>query len=377
MPLGALRPRDAANTAYIDVRLVAVSGTPFSAVARLPNNRALSDEYTATVSNVTGGGTKTGDVTITTASGKGPYNGRVVAGVVFDGTVQSNIIPGLALTKSSSSGVANGWATTFKVGIWTGVNLAGNPTGVQLDWSTGIDTPGAISVPAGDPHLIARIRFRNTDTDAQVGCRMLVLPRVIPVSTAGPDGFTEIYPVNLTPAERNVGGRVEPLKFRFSALATVPTPDTITVEYSEDGGATWDVFDVRDTTNPGLGTIPSTGLNRDGTTLYQIVEASLKISDLMFIIDAGADNTSTENVLIYDPRYVEVAADVAGSPGTWSDVEGYLTQSGEAAGVINSGQDGIGWVRYDTDSAASNKQSPFPADVFVISGASGESNWTG
>lgn len=377
MPLGALRPKDAANVSFIDVRLVAVSGTAFTNVARLPNNRALADEYTAVVSGVTGTTTKTGTVTIATASGKGPYNGRVVSGVVFDGTVQNDIVPGLAITKTSSSGVANGNTTTFKVGIWTGVNLAGNPTGVQLDWSDGIDDPGPVSVAAGDPHLIARVRFYNTDTDAQVGCRALVLPRVIPVSTAGPEGFTEIYPVNLTPAERNIGGRVEPLKFRFSALNTAANPDTITVEYSADGGSTWDVFDVRDTTNPPLGTIPSTDLNRNGTTLYQIVEASLNISDLMFIIDAGADNTSTENVLIYDPRYVRVAPDVAGSPGTWSDTEAYITQSGEAAGVVNSGQSGYVWVEYDTDSAASNKQSPFPADIFVISGASGETNWTG
>ena len=377
MPLGALRPRDAANTGYIDVRITAVSGTPFTGAARNPNNRAPSDEYTLTVSNVTGAGTKTGDVTVATASGKGPYNGRVVAGVVFDGTVQSNIVPGLDITKSSSTGIANGHATTILVGIWTGVNLAGNPTGSTLDWSTGINNPGIVVGSPGDEHLLARVRYRNTDTDAQVGCKMLVLPRVIPVSTAGPDGFTEIYPVDLVPAERNVGGRVEPIKFRFSALNTTPAPDVITVEYSEDGGTVWDTFDVRDTTNPGLGTIASIDLNRDGTTLYQVVEASLKISNLMFIISAGADNTSRENVLIFDPRYVEVASDVSGSPGTWSDVEAFLTQSGEAEGVINSGQDGIGWVRYTTDSAASNKQSPFPADVFVVSGASGEANWSG
>jgi hypothetical protein len=78
-----------------------------------------------------------------------------------------------------------------------------------------------------------------------------------------------------------------------------------------------------------------------------------------------------------DLANVEIALDVAGTPGTWGTTDLALTQSGEPSGNINPAGAVNVWVRLDTSSLSSNKQNPFPADLFVEYNDTGEADWLG
>jgi hypothetical protein len=371
MSYGSLRPRDATATTFLDLHHSNTVGSPVTGTPTLDGSgREIGDVYSAVVSAVVLGAPNTATVTVTTASAKGPYHNKVFTGVLFDGTTpRLDIIPGVSWVPSSSGSLANGWTAVFYVGIWANLLTAGNPGGTQLSWATGIGTPGVGAVSPGDAGFIAKINITNTGATVLTGCTLALHPRAKLVLKSGARAFTSFQVVNDTPSEHVTATQTVPINFTFANLDTAATPDEIDVKMD---GATFDVVEV-DTGTP----LTSTQLKMDGTTRYQISEAGAYCEGAIFVLASTATNSSEENVLVFNVRHVEIALDVAGTPGTWGTTDLALTQSGEPSGNINPAGACNVWVRLDTSSLSSNKQNPFPADLFVEYNDTGEADWLG
>lgn len=371
MPFGYLRPKDATGATFLDIRYANNTGSFVSATPTLDGSgREISDEYLLTVSAVALGAPNTCTVTVTTASGLGPYDGGVFAGVVCDGaTTRDDIVPGVVLTFSSSGSLANGWNSTVYVGVFSGLITAGNPAGTQISWASGINLPGSGAVSSGDPSFIAKILMTNTGASVLTGCTLRLLPRAKLVKKSGNRAIDWIRVVNTTPTENVSSGQILPINFTFANLDTAATPDEIDVLM--DAVAGFDVVEV-ETGTP----LTSTQLKMDGTE-YQIAESGAYCEGLIFALASTATNASEENVLVFDVRHVEIALDNAGTPGTWGTSDLTLTQSGQPSGNINPAGACAVWVRIDTQALASNKQNPFPGDLAVQYDDTGEADWLG
>lgn len=369
MAYGVLRPKDATGATFLDIRHTNTTGTLISATPTLDGSgREIGDQYTLTASAVVLGSPNTCTITVTTASTLGPYD-AVYTGVVCDGaTTRNDIVPGVVLTFTGSGSLANGWASVVYVGLWAGLITAGNPAGSRLSWATGIGTPGTGSVSPGAESFIAKILMTNTGATVLTGCTMALYPRAKLVQKSGARAFNSVQVVNSSPTEHVSSTQIQPINFTFANLDTAATPDEIDVVM--DGVSAFDVLEVDSGT-----ALTSTQLKMDSATRYQITEAGAYCLGMIFTLATTATNTSAENVLIFNVRHVEIALDVAGSPGTWGTSALTLTQSGEPSGNINPAGAVAVWLRIDTSSLASNKQNPFPGDFFIEYNDTGEADW--
>jgi hypothetical protein len=348
-----------------------VSGTP----TMLADGREIADDYTLTVSAVALGSPNTFTITVTTGLEGNPYNGAVWT-LVEGGSTRDDIIPGVDVTFSTSGSTANGWNSTVSVGIaLRDLVVAGNPAGTQEQWTTAVYNPGSASVTSGDPQFLGKFLAVNTGAETLADCKIIFHPRAKRYVTQTPNLFEYTQTVDDTPAERvSGGGQTLPLKFRAANLDTGTTPDEIDIEYAEDG-STFATFDCQDVDTGDA--ITSVNLARDGTTRYQITESGAKAEGLIFVISAAATNASTENVLIFNKRHVWFALDNAGAPGTWTQDEVVLTQSGESTGIIQPAGSVVVWVKWDVGSLASNAQNPFPGDLSAEYALTGVADWEG
>lgn len=369
---GNLRAKDATGATFLDLRHTNSTGTLIHGTPTLDGSgREIGDQYTLVASAVSLGSPNTATITVTAASGLGPYTGGVFTGVVCDGaTARDDIIPGVSIVFSASGSLANGWTSVVYVGLWAGLISAGNPGGTRISWASGIGSPGAGSVAPGAESFIAKIAMTNVGATVLTGCTMALYPRAKLVQKAGARAFTSIQVVDDTPTEHVSATQTLPINFTFANKDTAATPDEIDVIM--DGVAAFDVLDVDAGT-----TTTSTQLKMDGSTRYQITEAGAYCENVIFVLATTAANTSEENVLVFNVRHVEIALDVAGTPGTWGTTPLTLTQSGEPSGNINPAGAVNVWLRIDTSGLASNKQNPFPGDFFIEYDDTGEADWLG
>lgn len=371
MSYGNLVPYDATGTTRLDIRRVNNTGSFIIAPTLDGSGRELGDEYLLTVSAVVLGSPNTCTITVTTASGTpSPYHGIAFTGVVCDGaTTRDDIVPGVVITPTASGSLANGWNSTVFVGVWSSLVAAGNPSGAYISWATGLGTPGALTGSSGDASFIAKIAMTNVGATVLTGCTLKLLPRAKLILKSGNRAVSFISVVNSTPNEHVVADQTQPINLTFANLDTAATPDEIDVLM--DGVAAFDVFDV-----DADASITSTQLKMDGRA-YQITESGSYLEGLKFGLASTATNASAENVLVFNVRHIQIALDVAGTPGTWGTTDLTLTQSGEPSGNINPAGAVNVWIRIDTNALASNKQNPFPADISASYDDTGEADWLG
>jgi hypothetical protein len=372
MAVGNLRAKDATGATFIDLRY-ANAESLITAATLEGTGREIADVYTITVSDFAAGSPNTFTATVTTASTKNPYHSTVFAGVVADGaTARRDIIPGVTLTFTASGSLANGWSSTVSIGWYAGTQVAGNPSGVQLSWASGVGLPGLGSVAAGEPGAIGKFLLTNTGAESLADAKLEFFPRLKLVNKTLPWGLHSIEVIDTTPVERVAGdGQILPITFTFANLDTAASPDEIDVLMNEGSGAA--TFDVRDL-DAGAN-ITSTQLKMDGTTRYQIRESGAKLENAIFRVATTATTAAVENVLAFNRRNVEFALDVAGTPGTWGTSSLTLTQSGQPTGVILPGGTVAVWVRWNIPATASAKQNVFPGDLVASYALTGIAGW--
>jgi hypothetical protein len=365
MPTGLLHPYDPTGLVREDVRFANVGGGLIASVTYEGTNRDIADVYTLTASGASGA---TATITVTTASGKGPYHDTVFAAVAFDGSTRRDLVPGVATTLPVTT-PANGNSSTVSVGIYAGVRMAGNPTGTQLKWTTGINSPGEVSVASGQPGFLGKTVIINDGSEAVASALAVRHPVAKLINKTGPWGLQYVEVVDDQPSEYVLSGVIQPIKLTF-ANYLAGSPNKIDV-LAADGGAaaSFTVLEIGGSATP----IASLQLKADAATRYQITAGPTHLIGLIFCIATTARNTSAENVPVWNNRTVWMAPDVSGSAGTWSQVSVVLTQAAQPSGVVNAAGSVILWEKLDI--SALGLPDFFQGDITLEYAKTGEAAW--
>lgn len=330
------------------VRGTNVSGTVLTSASPSGTGEEISDVYTLTVSNRTGG---TGDITVSTNSSNNPYDGATFTGVNFNSSTQyENIVPGVIIVLSSSA--ANGNTATV---------TQGDPYG-SFDASGG---------GAGTPTSGVRHRVLNDGASDVTGAKARLLTQAIQVRITN-KVFNYIKSFATGATEKTAGGgsnRIMPYALTISGVSGSGASKVATL--SVDGVAL------------GAGALLdlTTGSSVSGTGIKAISPAypyrvqTGPLSGFEFALDAGVANGDEANILIFNSRYVQIAPDVAGVAGTYGTSDVDLTESGESTGVITGSGVAYFWVRYLVPSSANNESNPYPSKVALAASQSTAAGW--
>jgi len=319
-------------------------------VTPLDSGEAIADVYTLVISNVSAGVSCT--VTVSTESTNNPYNGRVVNGVLLNGTSYSNIIPGYGIVIDNT--VVNGDEADITIGNHLG-------------------TIAASGAGAGTPTAGVRHRVVNTGVTSVNGCVARLLTNAVMVKKVG-NVFAFVNPFAPGATEKTLGGgssRMQPYNLAISGVAGSGAGKTATL--SIDGGA-FPANSILDVT---------TGVTQNGTGLkaispnymYRIVLGPL--TGVEFSLSANCANGNTANILIFPSRYIQIAPDVAGAEGAYGTADVVLTQTGQPAGTIQGGGAAFYWTRLLVPESSDSESNPYPANVSLEGNDTGAANWLG
>lgn len=336
------------NWETTNVRIVNESNEVLFSAEFLGTGEEIPDEYNLKVSGYSAG---VGVVTVATASAANPYNGNIVSGVQFDDTTEYfNIIPGLKLIFSDASG--NGSEDTVYLGVYHGTFDASGPG-------------------AGTPSEGIRHRVTN-DGDTPVSDSVVrLLNQAVQVKKTG-TVFAFVSPFAEGSTEKTAGGGSD---------RTMPYVITVDNEAGSDSSKTVDL--LLDGVEFGTDSIQdiSTGSLSDSTGLkaispeysYAVVDGPL--TGLVFAIHEDTTDGDTANVLIFPPRFTQIAADVSGTEGTYGTGDVELTESGELAGVISDGGYAYYWARYLVPVSAVNESNPHPMNIAIEASVAQGAGW--
>jgi hypothetical protein len=331
------------------VRFSNTSGTVLTSATDATNGRAIADEYTLTLSAVSSG---TGTVTVGTTSPNNPYKGRVVTGVSLNGTtIYKNIIPGVSLVFSASGANTN-----------VGSVLVGQYLG----------TFDAFGGGAGVPSASTRHQVINTGSGAVSAAVASLKTQAICVDRTG-TVFNYVKPFAIGSTEKTAGGgsaRVMP--YAISVANTTGSGSSKVTDLLVDGvtlGA-GSLLDVSAGT-----TVSGSGIKAITPSYVYIVQTG-PLTGMEFAIDPSVANGNTANILVFPSRYVQIAPDVSGDPGTWGTADVDLTQSGQGTGVIQPAGDAYYHTRILVPAGASSESNPYPANVALVATETGAAGWT-
>lgn len=284
--------------------------------------------------------THTAVARVMTQSPNNPYRNLSGAAVAIDGTtLHKDLIGGLTIRFSASGSFSATWATRIYVGQW-------------------LATKAAYGVGAGVPGTPVQHKVVNTDMGAAADCfAQFANMAILYEKTA--DVFLMIEPFAVGSTEKITGGSTAPYAVTVSAV--VGSTASIRV----DGLA----VNVKNLENS------VTGLSNllNFTDRYQITSGGL--NGLIFKLDPAINTSAVSNVLIFPPRHAQIAPDVDGQPGTWGVTPVQLTHTGEAAGVIPSGENAFYWLREIVAENASSLSNPYPIMVELVGLETGAALW--
>lgn len=332
-----------------NARVVNGTGTPVTSVAETGSGELIADEYSLTVSAVSGG---TCTVTVATSSPNNPYNGRVVINVPIDGITPSiYVIPGISLLMAV--GAANGNTAVVFAGKFLG-----------LFDSSGVD--------AGVPSVGLRHQVTNNSSGIAADVKARLLTQAVAVKKTG---FVCQYVRQFAPGatEKTAGGgssQTRPYVLKVVNVTGAGSGKTADLQVD---GVTLAADSVTDLT---------TGTNQAGTALkavnpgygYRIILGPL--SGLEFALHPSCAENDTQNILIFPSRFIQIAPDVAGSAGTYGPSDVVLTEAGQSAGVITGGGVAYYWVRVLVPLNAVAESNPHPAGVVLEANEASAAGWT-
>ena len=323
-------------------------GTLVDSVVGNESGEVIPDEYTLILSAFSAG---SGTITVGTSSVNNPFRGDVHTMVAMDGvTVRDDIIPGLDITFNDT--VANGDTATLLVGVYHGVfTSAGISVGIP---STGVR------------HRVRNIKDTNSINEAMAR----VLTQSIQVKKIG-SVFSMIGNFADGATEKVAGGgsyQVTPYVLTISGVSG--SAETKIATLSVDGVALG-LASIRDRHTGEF--VSGTGLKAIESYTYMVITGPL--SGLVFNIDPDCANGDETNVLIFPPRYVQIAPDVSGEAGVYGTDDVYLTEEGEDTGVISATGEAYYWVRVLVPGSSNNESNPYPAFVALVGIDSGSAEW--
>src|SRR5690606_29635592 len=211
-------------------------------------------------------------------------------------------------------------------------------------------------VGAGTPSAGVQHRVTNDGAAEVQDAKVRLLTQAVLV-VLDHDLFKYISPFAENAVEKTAGGgsdRVMPYKITaLNGTGSGPTKET---DIEIDGAAvgTDHILDITTgTTNSG------TGLKAvDPAYPYVFVDGPLE--GLVFAIHEDVTDGDEANIMIFNSRVVQIAADVGGTPGTYGTSDVDLTESGESTGVITPAGTAFYWTRTLVPASSSNESNPHP-----------------
>ena len=323
------------------VRGVNETGTALVSAALSNTGEEISDNYTLTISGRTGG---TGTVTVTTESANNPFNGRVITGVLFDDTTpRTDVIPGVSLVFDNAA--VNSDVAVVSVGVYLG----------------SFDASG---IGAGVPSNEYRHQVVNDGADEVIDAKARLLTQAIQVATVG-SVFEYVSSFAPGATEKTAGGgsdRIMPYKIEISDVGGGEA--TMEIDGSPVG-TDWIL-------NLSTGT-PTNGVDLTLEEGYTFIDGPLE--GMSFSLSGTVANGDEANVLIFPSRYVQIAPDSGGSPGTYGTADVTLTESGESAGTITASGEAYYWSRTLIPSGANNESNPYPMNIALEAMVADAAGW--
>lgn len=331
-------------------RLTNTTGTPVVSAVANGDGRAIADVYTLDFSAVTPG--VSADVAVGTSSPNNPYGGETHTVDLDALTEYTDIIPGVTLVFDDDGGFTNAWAATINVGEFLG-------------------TFDAFGGGAGVPSAGVRHRVLNDGTGAVSDAKATLLPIAKWVKMIG-IVFDTVRNFAEGATEKQAGGgssQIIPYAITIDDVAGAGAGKTCTVKVD---GVTFAAASLRDL---------STGVAQDGTLVkavspghfYRVILGDL--TGLEFAIHEDAADGDEANVLIFEGRFVQIAPDVAGVAGAYGIADIVLTQTGEAAGVIQPAGTAFFWRRVLVPAGGNAESNPYPGDTALKGTETGAAGW--
>ncbi len=298
-----------------------------SAEVASPSQR-ISDVYTLNFSNVISG--VSADVVISTPSSVNPFNGLTFS-VVLDDTTEHFDLPGIVLVFSSDVQILASPQAVVTIGLPLGVKNAFPPE-------------------SGSPSDETRIQVTNTGSENAEDCSMRILPvvkRVLIIGTI----FEALRPFSEDAVAKLVDGKVMP--YVATAVNVTGSGSGTEMDILIDGSPV-DIINLSDGTED-----VSEELNV--IDYYRIANGDLE--GVEFKLSQNVTEDDEENILIFEPQFVEIAPDSSGAAGDWGTSDVTLTEEDQADGVITAGGEAYGWYRIVTSEFGNLKSNPYPVEV--------------
>ena len=310
------------------------------------SGEAIADEYTLTFTDIDTVA-HTATVIVQTLSPNNPYKRPAGIGILIDGlTVHKNVVPGVDLVFSGSGSFVNTWAALVKVGSYLGTFAA---------YGAGAGTPGAS----------VKHRVENTDSGAAASVKARLVNQAFQVKKVG-SIFLELKPFAETATEKIAGSgseRVMPYAITVNSI-TVGPPKTAALRVD---GLAVNVKNLNSNVEAASNAVQV-------SVPYRITSGAL--IGVEFKLDPAITVSDVANILIFQPRFIQIAPDVSGAPGTWGVANVNLTQAGEAVGTIQPSGVAYYHIRALVPDGAQAESNPFPANVALVGLQTGTAGWT-
>lgn len=323
-------------------RLTNVVGTPVLSAIANSNGEALAGVYGLTFSAVIAATSAT--VTVSADSANNPYHGRVVAGVLLnDSTVYKNVIPGVDLVFDNSGSFLATWTASIRVGLPFGSFNAFPPD-------------------AGTGSTARQIRVENTGGTNATNCKARLLPVVKRYRKTG-EIFARLRPFAASAVEKLTEEQIVPYAITVSGV--LGSGAAKTMDFRVDAVP----VDVINLTTSGTGT--SDDLNV--VDFYRITTGAL--ADVEFKLSEDAVNADNENLLVFEHRFSQIAADVGGAAGQFGVADINLTEEGATTGTVNAGGTAVFWIRVLIPEGSNGASNPYQLDVCLEGAVNSSAGW--
>jgi hypothetical protein len=322
-------------------RLTNTVGTPVVSVAANDDGGAIADVYTLTFESSDPGV----DATVKVAAGS-PNNPNIdQTGKVVDldaTTAYDNIIRGVDIVFDDDVGFLDTWTAQIRVGLSFGT----------------VQAFGTIV-----PSTSRKIRVYNTGDEEGQNCKAELVNIVKHWAKVG-KVFERVFPFAENATEKLTGDSVSPYAITVENVTGSGAAKTMDVLVDGAPVNVENLTDLTTGTSEGIGVVDR----------YRITSGDLE--DVTFLLSQDAVNDDEANILIFDKRFMQIAPDTAGSPGTFGTADVDLTETGEATGVITAAGFADFHVRVLVNDGANSSSNPHPLDVRISGETSESANWT-
>lgn len=345
-----IRPKDATLTNFLDLSYTNTVGTPIHSATADESGELIGGRYSLTFSSVVAGTSATAAVTFESTNHYVYAAGvsRTANVLLNETTANTTLVPGVSILFDNNAAFANTWTGYIDAGDYLGTINAGAGAGVGV-----------------------RIAAVNVGSTTLTNCKVVVnREKAKPVRKAGTGGFKSVKVYTTGAVEKEVAGTLQTDNYAltFANLNTGVSPNRI--DMLVDGSTITTVRDVdADSTQT------SASLKRDGTTRYRIESGGL--TGIELVVRSDAANADTANILVWEPRHIQIAPDNAGTAGTYGTADVTLTQSGQPSGYIQAGQAAYFWYRTNVALGASPNKNVHPLDFYFTYSNTGMADFTG